>query len=131
MTATRAESADSSMERFSMKRYKFVLPAVVIVGSAVFAQTAHFIPPKSFEDTVLGWMTVHKVTPRKPMTVDGRQYSSAQLAMADAFATWMQASYLPKGGLGEMRLDISEKLGLYNQDDAACPQTYGANSKTT
>jgi hypothetical protein len=64
------------------------------------------------------------------MTVDAKHYSSAQLAIADSFANWIQASYVPKGALGDVVRFVSTKLGLYNQNDAALPQTYGAVANT-
>lgn len=114
-----------------MRNYKYVLPAVMIIHCTAFAQTEHFISRQSLEDKALGWMAVHTVTGvRKPMKVDDKLYSPAQLALADSFATWMQASYLPKGGLGGIQVRVSEKLGLYSPNDAAKPQVYGAFAKT-
>ena len=43
-------------------------------------------------------------------------------------ANWMQASYLPTGALGDVKLTRNEDLGLYNQDSAALPQKYGAEA---
>lgn len=113
-----------------MRRFTYILPAVLLVHFTGLAQTAQFIPRESIEHTVIGWMRPHSVTPRKPLKVDDKLYSPAQLAMADAFATWIQASYVPKGGLGEVRVIVSEKLGQYSQTDAALPQSYGAFAKT-
>jgi hypothetical protein len=114
-----------------MRACKYVLAAVTLVHCTTFAQTAHFISRESLEDKVLGWMNVHTVTGvRKPMKVDDKLYSPAQLALADAFAMWMQASYVPKGGLGGIQVRVFEKLGLYNANDAARPQLYGAVAKT-
>jgi hypothetical protein len=64
------------------------------------------------------------------MKVDDKLYSAAQLSIADSFANWIQASYIPKGGLGDVSRTVSKKLGLYDQNDAALPQTYGAYAKT-
>ena len=62
--------------------------------------------------------------------MDGKLYSAAHLAIADSFANWIQASYIPVGGLGDVVRTVSEKLGLYNQNDASLPQSYGAFAKT-
>lgn len=114
-----------------MRNFKYVLLAVMTIHCATFAQTEPFISRQSLEDKVLGWISVHTVTGvRKPMKVDDKLYSAAQLAAADAFATWMQASYVPKGGLGGIQVRVSEKLGLYSANDAARPQVYGALAKT-
>jgi len=42
----------------------------------------------------------------------------------------MQASYIPKGGLGDVKKSVSKKINEYNQNDAALPQSYGAYAKT-
>ena len=89
------------------------------------------IPPKSIEDSVIGWIKVYNFKGAKaPMKVDAKNYSIAQLSICDSLANWMQASYTPTGGLGAIRKSVSEKLGLYNQYTAGKPQSYGASSKT-
>lgn len=115
-----------------MRNCKYALAAVMLVHAATFAQARRPVPPASYEDTVLGWMNVATVpaAARKPLKVDDKVYSPAQLLIADTLASWMQASYVPKGALGQMRLLVSEKLGLYTQADAARPQSYGALAKT-
>ena len=92
---------------------------------------AQEIPPQSIENSVLGWMKVyHFKGIKEPKKVDAKLYSPAQLSICDSLANWIQASYLPKGGLGDVKKSVSEKLGLYNQNDASLPQSYGAYSKT-
>jgi hypothetical protein len=87
------------------------------------------IPSKSIEDSVLGWMKVYNFKGAKAgMKVDDKVYSIAQLSICDSLVNWMQASYTPKGGLGNIKRVVSEKLGLYNQKDAAMPQSYGADA---
>ena len=49
-------------------------------------------------------------------------YSPAQLSIARLFANWMQASYLPKGALGDVFQFRNAKLSPYNQNTAALPQ---------
>ena len=84
------------------------------------------IPPKSIEDKVLNWKKIYNFKGvKKPLTVDNKIYSTAQLSICDTIANWMQSSYLPKGGWGDVRRFVSEKTGLYNKDDAAMPQSYG------
>jgi hypothetical protein len=89
------------------------------------------IPTESIKDSVIGWMKVYHY---KGMSitkkVDDKLYSAAQLSLCDTFANWIQASYLPKGGLGDVRKSVGEQLGLYNQHIAAQPQCYGAYAKT-
>jgi hypothetical protein len=114
-----------------MRNGKYVLAAVILAHGATFAQTRQAVPASAIADTVIGWMRPYTApAARKPQKVDDKVYSPAQLAIADALATWMQASYMPKGALGEMRVIASGKLGLYNQADAALPQSYGALAKS-
>ncbi len=89
------------------------------------------IPPQLVEDSVLGWMKVYNFKGNKgTKKVDDKLFSSAQLSICDSFANWMQASYLPKGAIGDVKRSVSEKLGLYNQHTAGKPQGYGAYSET-
>ena len=114
-----------------MRRYLYALPLVLIAHFAVHAQTTQIIPRETIANTEIGWIRMHTVPgPRKPLKVDDKLYSPEQLSFGDAFATWMQASYLPKGGLGEIRLIVSEKLNAYSADEAGRPQMYGAAAKT-
>ena len=64
-----------------------------------------------------------------PITVDTRVYSPAQLSIAQLFANWMQASYLPKGALGDVFQIRNAKLSPYNQNTASLPNAYGALAK--
>jgi hypothetical protein len=101
--------------------------AWVLSGTAPSAQE---IPLRSMEDKVLGWITTYDYKPATaPITVDTRVYSPAQLSIARLFANWMQASYLPKGALGDVVQLRNAKLGPYNQNTAAHPNAYGALTK--
>jgi hypothetical protein len=92
--------------------------------------SAQAIRPQSIEDQVLGWIKIYDYKgATQPIKVDQRVYSPAQLSIAQLFANWMQASYLPTGALGDVRQIVSEKLGPYNQNTAALPQSYGAFAK--
>jgi hypothetical protein len=110
---------------------------VALIGSLALvcslsgtAQSRQRIPPSELEDTVLGWIKVYNYPPATaPITMDARVYSPAQLSIARQFANWMQASYLPKGALGDVLQIRNAKLGLYNQDTAAHPNGYGALAK--
>ena len=98
-----------------------------ISGTVLSAQA---IPPKSIEDQVLGWIRIYNYKGATlPITVDARVYSSAQLSIAQLFANWMQASYLPKGALGDVLQIRNAKLSPYNQNTAAHPNAYGALAK--
>ncbi len=79
---------------------------------------------------MLGWIKIYDYKgATQPITVDTRVYSSAQLSIAQLFANWMQASYLPTGALGDVIQIRNEKLSPYNQNLAALPQSYGAFAK--
>ena len=100
---------------------------VVAVRASPLAQT---IPQRSMEDQVLGWIKVYDYPPATaPITVDTRVYSPAQLSIARLFTNWMQASYLPKGALGDVLQVRNAKLSPYNQNTAAQPNAYGALAK--
>lgn len=111
-----------------MKVYRLVLPLLMAIPSAASAQE---IPRGTFQDSLLGWIKVYKFTgPRAPLLVDAKRYSPVQLSIIDSLANWMQASYTPKGALGDVVRKVSTKLGLYNQDEASLPQSYGAEART-
>jgi hypothetical protein len=117
------------VERNELKANKCILTAAIVLHAATsFAQQ---IPRQDLADKVLGWMKIYNfAAARPPVTIDAKHYSAAQLAIADSFANWIQASYVPKGALGDVVRTVSGKLGLYNQNDAALPQTYGASART-
>ncbi len=93
--------------------------------------SAQNIPRESIADSLIGWKKIYyfKGT-QDTKKVDAKLYSAAQLSICDTLANWMQATYIPKGGLGDVRRSVSQILGLYNQHDAALPQSYGAYVKT-
>ena len=94
------------------------------------AQSRQRIPPSELEDQVLGWIKIYNYKGATlPITVDHRVYSAAQLTIAQQFANWMQASYLPKGALGDVLQIRNAKLSPYNQNTAAHPNGYGALAK--
>jgi hypothetical protein len=108
-----------------------------LIGSLVLvwslsgsAPSAQEIPLRSMEDQVLGWIRIYDYKPATaPITVDTRVFSPAQLSIARLFANWMQASYLPKGALGDVLQVRNAKLSPYNQNTAALPNSYGALAK--
>lgn len=93
--------------------------------------SAQVIPPHTMEDVVYGWMKVYHLKGTKTGTsVDHRKYSGAQLSICDSFVNWMQASYIPKGGLGNAARWLSEKMSPYNQFTIGLPPNYGAVART-
>jgi hypothetical protein len=81
-----------------------------LIGSLVLvcllsgtSSSAQGIPSSSLEGQVLGWIKTYNYKGATlPITLDHRVYSPAQLSIAQLFANWMQASYLPKGVLGDV-----------------------------
>jgi hypothetical protein len=111
-------------------------PAALFVSLAIVsslsgtAPSAQAVPPQSLDGQVLGWIKIYNYTGATlPITMDHRVYSPAQLSIAQLFANWMQASYLPTGALGDVVQIRNEKLSPYNQNTAALPQRYGAFAK--
>ncbi len=106
---------------------KFII-ITLLLSSRLYSQP---IPHQSIEDSMIGWMKVYNFKGVKAGTkVDDKEYSANQISLCDSFANWIQASYMPKGGLGDVKKSVTEKLGLYNQHTAGKPQSYGAYSKT-
>ncbi len=104
---------------------------ITILFVAVTTSNAQPISRQSIEDSVIGWMKVyHFKGIKESKKVDDKLYSPAQLSLCDSFANWIQASYMPKGGLGDVKKSVSEKLGQYNQHTAGKPQSYGAYANT-
>ncbi len=108
---------------------KILLPSLILFS--LINVMGQQIPPSSIENDVIGWMKVyHFKGAKESKKVDNKLYSIAQLSICDTLANWIQASYMPKGGLGDVKRTVSEQLGLYNQYTAGKPQSYGAFSKT-
>lgn len=110
-----------------MKKNTFILFSVLI-GSASFAQTSK---QQAIQDTVLGWYKIYNY-PRatKPQTSSNRVYSVEQISTINLIVNWMQSSYLPKGGIGDVKKAVFPKENIYSPYDAALPQGYGATAYT-
>jgi hypothetical protein len=100
---------------------------IMLALGAAAAPSAQPVPAAAFKDQPIGWMrTVTFPAPPSPVTVDARTYSAAQIGVGRRLIGWMQSTYAPIGGLGDLVVSVSEKLGPYNQNTAALPQSYGA-----
>ena len=107
---------------------KYLIGFILLVN--MIPVSGQEIRPELIEDSVIGWMKVYNFKGAKePKTIDNKVYSVAQLSLCDSFANWMQASYVPKGGLGDVVKSVSQKIGPYNQYAISQPQSYGAYSK--
>lgn len=80
----------------------------------------------------LGWIKMYKFKGAvKPLTIDEKTYSIPQLSIIDSFANWMQASYTPRGGLGDIIKYVTPKKNLYHEKyNTAVPHSYGARAAT-
>jgi hypothetical protein len=55
--------------------------------------------------------------------------STAQLTVANNLMNWIQQSYVPGGGLGDVLKWVSPKMSPYHQDTKSLPSSYGAYAK--
>jgi hypothetical protein len=86
---------------------------------------------QQMEDSSYGWMKLyHFKGAKSPRTLGSRTFSIAQLSQCDSFANWIQASYIPKGTIGDVRKAIMPEIGLYNKHQLFAPQGWGATSYT-
>ena len=115
---------------FKFTNLKILLVILCFMVSAVKSLSQE-IPRQLLEDSVIGWMKIYNFKGAKEgMKVDNKVYSANQLSLCDSFTNWIQASYIPKGGLGDVKKTVSKKINEYNQHTAALPQSYGAYATT-
>lgn len=86
---------------------------------------------EEYRNMYLGWIKIYNYKgTSKPVTIENKTYSIAQLSIIDSFANWMQASYTPKGSLGDIIKYLSPKKGVYNDNkyNLALPHSYGVRA---
>lgn len=106
----------------------FFFTMIIVFPIKLFAQD---IPRNLIKDSLIGWRKIYNYQGvKEPLKIDAKVYSAAQLSICDSFINWMQSSYIPKGGLGDARKAVTPKMGLYDQNNAALPPSYGAYAKT-
>jgi len=111
-----------------LKKYLSLIALIVILPLLAKTQIS---TKQQIEDSSFGWMRVyHFKGIKEGKKMDDRFFSAAQLSLTDSFANWIQASYIPKGTIGDVRKVIIPKIGLYNKFQAFSPQGYGATSYT-
>lgn len=97
---------------------------ILLLGLTVF-------PQQEYSDQYLGWIRLVKPTdPVKLTRYDNRTFTTTQLSTCNLFISWIQASYMPKGGLGEGRKYGNDKLNPYNQYTRSLHDYYGATLPT-
>ena len=110
---------------------KSVVVLVSAIATLVTAQApTNWIPRAEVEDRVFGWMKVYNLgSATQPLTVDHRVYSPANLTVVNNLMNWIQQSYVPVGGLGDVLQWVSPKMSPYNQYTRELPPAYGAFAK--
>ena len=92
----------------------------------LFLSMAALAQPSSqqrIENSVIGWKTLYNFKGKtyKPLTIDGQTFSPYQQSLRDSFISWMQRSYLPIGGFG----NIYQRDFTSRQDKFPMPQCIG------
>ena len=111
-----------------MRKLLITLIATISLLPGLSAQTTIV---QSLQDTVLGWTKVYHFKGYK----EGKKlgdliFTPIQLSYSDSFANWMQASYVPRAGIGNVTRGIGPKIGQYNKEETALPQIYYAAAYT-
>ena len=101
---------------------KYVIP-FLCAFSSLATTNAQPTGQQRIEDSVIGWKQVYSFKGKqyKPMVVDGKTFSPYQQSLRDTFITWMQRTYSPIGGFG----DIFPKDFMSRQDKVPVPQSIG------
>lgn len=78
------------------------------------------------EDSVIGWKTIYNFKGKqyKPLVVDGQIFSAYHQSIRDSFISWMQKTYKPIGGFG----DIYQKDFTTKQNKGPLPQGIGVDA---
>ena len=110
-----------------IKRYLFFS----LLFMAAFTADAQNYHPE-YEDDYIGWIKIYNYKgASKTAQFDEKKYSIAQISIIDSFANWMQASYTPKGGLGDITKYLTPKKNPYAERyNEAVPPSYGASAVT-
>jgi hypothetical protein len=105
---------------------QLLLGGLLVHAIITFAQTGS---RQSIEDSVFGWYKVYHfkgATDSKKM--DNRIYSIAQLSICDSLVNWIQASYIPKSGIGDVKKVVFPKQSVYSPQNIGLPQAFGVTS---
>lgn len=75
------------------------------------------------QDSVIGWKTIYNFKGKqyKPLVVDGQTFSPYQQSIRDTFISWMQRTWKPIGGFG----DIYQRDFTSRQNKFPLPQCIG------
>jgi len=113
---------------YPTKNIWLIIIALLVFTNCLLAQKHN----EAYEDVSLGWIKIYNYKGAiKPLQIDEKKYSIAQLSVIDSFANWMQASYQPKGSLGDIKKYVTPKKNLYHERyNEAVPHSYGANANS-
>lgn len=101
---------------------------LLITWQSAFSQMTR---QQSIDEAELGWYKVYHFKGAKESRKLGQYvFSVAQISIADSLANWMQASYLPKGGIGDIKRQIFPAADQYSPYKAVWPQGSGATAYT-
>ena len=114
----------------NVKMRKFLLSSIISLCILQNLNAQKSIS-QAIQDTVLGWTKVYHFKGYKEgRRMDDLFFSPTQLSFMDSLANWMQVSYIPKAGIGNITKTIGPKIGRYNADEIALPQLYGTTAWT-
>lgn len=101
---------------------------VGLLLAAAFATTSFTQPTvqQRIEDSIIGWKTIYNFKGKqyKPLVVEGQHFSLYQQSLRDSFTTWMQRTYIPIGGFG----DIYQRNFTTRQHKGPVPQGIGMDA---
>lgn len=105
-----------------MKTLSFLIIAIAH-STIVLSQPTN---QQRIEDSVIGWKKIYSFKGKqyKPLVVEGQTFSPYQQSVRDSFITWMQHSYVPIGGFG----DIFQKDFTSRQNKGPVPQAIGMDA---
>lgn len=94
-----------------------------IFSMTTFAQLSDL---QRIEDSIIGWKTTYSFKGKtyKPLMAEGKNFSVYQQSLRDTFITWMQRTYLPIGGFG----DIYQRNFTTRQSKGPVPQGIGMDA---
>lgn len=100
-----------------------ILFLILLLPLILVAQPSGY---NAYQNESIGWKKIYNwPTTTKSVQFDNKVYSAAQISIANQIANWMQMSYTPKGGLGDVKKTVLPKTDMYNAYVAALPISYG------
>ena len=103
---------------------------ILLISSGIYGQSSQSF---AVEDSQTGWVKIYKYgAATASKNIGGRDFSVAHLSFGRTVANWMQASYVPKAGLGDIRHGGFGENGRFNEPyEEGFPYCYGASALTS